>query len=166
MSKSIAERALVAYEAELEEGRLKREAEIVSLRAKAVNAIILAAESFDLEIDVDDIEPAVCSASVTTPLFAAWWIVVPVDDDLGLKFEWSSRSGKQIVEVTADYADQLYWDLPPGEEKKGSGGGTYGCYGLSKSYGAGVISNLSVLGKAIVRTRAARAAWQSKWETK
>lgn len=166
MSTSIAERALLAYEAQQEEGRLRKEAAIVAQRAVAVNAIILAAESFDLEIDLDDIEPAVCSASVTSPVGATWWIVVPVDDDLGLKFEWSSRLGEPKIAVTAEYSEQLYWDLPPGEETKGQGGGTYGCYGLSKSHGAGHIANLSELGRAIVRTRKARAAWRTKWETK
>lgn len=157
---NIAERALLAYKAEQEERKLRDEAEIVALRASAVDAIIRSAESFGLTIDVDEIEPPVCSAEIRSPRNASWWIVIPVDADLGLKFEWSST---REFEVTAAYPDQLYWDLAPGEEAKKPGGGTYACYGLVCP---AQIVNLSDLGKAVIRTREARARWRAKWQKK
>lgn len=166
MNESIAERALLAHVARQKESELRKEAAIVALRASAVNSILLAAENLDLEIDVDDIEPAVCSASITSPISAKWGIAVRVDEDLAIKIEWSARplsSDGAKISVTADFSDQLYWDLPPGKTEKGIGGGTYACYGLNKSYGADAIADLADIGKQILLTRAARAAWRKKW---
>lgn len=154
---NIADRALAAHQANEEANRLRAEAKAVERQARALDAISCAAEGLGLAVSPEDI--------VTEhPLGKVWTVELPIDDDMRLRIKWEllyhpEPNLKMLVQV----ADQLYWDLPPGQEKKGSGGGTYGCYNLGGLQGKEV-KTLADLGAAIEKVRRARASWRKKWE--
>jgi hypothetical protein len=86
--------------------------------------------------------------------------LVPIDEDVQLLFTSQPDRGK--LNIKARPSDQLYWDLPPGQEKKGPGGGTYGCYGLDSFFYDRPIETLADLGAAIAKVRGARKQWRKK----
>ncbi len=154
---NIADRALAAHAAGEEATRLRREAEEVERKAMAIDAISLAAESLGLSVFPEDLKSEYPSGKV-------WTVTLPVDDDVDLRIRWEWLYGPEpSLKMTVQAADQLYWDLPPGEEKKARGGGVYGCHNLGGIHG-NEITTLSDLGAAIERVRGARESWRKKWQ--
>lgn len=145
---SLADRALAAHEAKLEETRLLREATEVRIKAEATDAILRVAHEYGVEVTPDDL----------TRDYNAWQAVIQIDADAHLVLIKRNRDDE--VEVRVKPAEQLYWDLPPGQEEKPAGkGGTYGCYGLDVS-SMGPIGSLADLGAILVRIREARERWK------
>lgn len=149
---NIADRALAAHEAKTKEDALRKEAELVRRRAAAVDAIALKAEHFGVDFNPDIVEKSSYSER-------SWALTVQVDNDAWLVF--TATMGEPLVTVKVKPADQLYWDLPPGQtEKKPNEGGSYACYQLGS--GLTDIQTLADLGNAIVRVRKAREQWRKK----
>ena len=144
----IADRALAAYESELEAERLAKELRREQSRGRAVTSIMAAAEPFGIEVDPQDV----------IHVYAGWQLTVEVDDDASLHFLYRDNA-EGSLSMYVKPADQLYWDLPRGQEAKGAGGGTYGCYGLD---GQMKVSTLADLGKQIAKVREARERWRAK----
>lgn len=144
---SIADRALEAYESEVEQKRLEAELKYEQNRSHAAVEVMRAAEVLGIEVDC-----AGLSRSATI-----WRVTAKVDDDASLLFEKYEGGGLDMRLVPAP---QLYWDLPPGEEEKGPGGGTYACYGLDSTYMK--VVTLADLGRQIVKVRKARELWKKK----
>lgn len=144
----IADRALAAYESELEAERLAEELSREQSRGRAVTLIMAAAEPFGIEVDPKDV----------IHVYAGWQLTVEVDDDASLHFIYRDNAESNLL-MYVKPANQLYWDLPTGQEVKGSGGGTYGCYGLD---GQMKVSTLADLGRQIAKVREARKRWQRK----
>lgn len=151
MSKTLAERAIAAYEADEQAQELEMEATRIRELAAAVDALGLRARGFGVEFDPDDVEVEGFGVS------RRYSVSVPLDDDADLRFYWESR-GEVVVSVRP--SDQLYWDLPPGETEKGPGGGAYGCYGLSPR----TVTTLEEVGAEVLKVRAARERWTAKHE--
>ncbi len=152
---SIADRALAAHAANEEAARLRIEAEGVERKALALDTISRAAESLGLSIRPGDLVSEFPQGKV-------WTVTLPVDDDVDLRFKWEWLYGPQPgLKMTVQTSDQLYWDLPPGEEKKHPGGGVYGCHNLGGIHGK-EIKTLADLGAAIERVRRARESWRKK----
>ena len=152
---SIADRALAAHEADEEATRLRKEAQQIERRAKAFAAISRRAEDFGLSVTEADI---VGDRYDGDRRYSAW---IPVDDDVSLEFIWEipwTGAKDVLTTVRGRVADQLYWNLPPGEFEKGPGGGVYGCYSLSMPE----INDLVGLGRYIKQVRSARDAWRRK----
>lgn len=158
---SIADRALAAHQADEEAKRLRREALTVERKAQAFNAISQAAEPFGVDIEMDALKPE----SVYLRNATRWRVEVPIEPDVTLRFwwEWTWQEIEKLT-INVKVTDQLYWDLPPGQNEKGPGGGTYGCYGLGEIH-ARNIETLADLGAVIERVRSAREQWQNKHKT-
>lgn len=153
---NIADRALAAHNAVEEAKRLRNEAEAVERKAMALDAISRAAEGLGLSVMPEDLVAEYPEGKV-------WTVLLPVDDDVQLKIRWEwLYSSEPGLKMTIDVADQIYWDLPPGEEKKGRGGGSYGCHNLGGVQGKRV-ETLADLGEVIARVRRARESWRKKW---
>lgn len=148
MSESLAERALAAHTAQTEEARLQKEAREVRVKGVAADAILLAADRFGITLTADSLERS----------YSSWLATFQVEEDVSLIFTKGDSSNQ--VEVRVKPAEQLYWDLPPGEEKKTPGGGAYGGYGLSSI--TEHLQSLSDLGAAITKIRTARELWRAK----
>lgn len=149
----IADRALAAYESEIEEKRLADELSREQSRGRAVVAIMAAAESLGIDVDPDAV------GLISMSYVPRWQLIVQVDDDASLHFLFQDDvEGNISMQVKA--ADQLYWDLPPGQKVKPAGGGTYGCYGLNADQMK--VSSLADLGRQIAKVRKARERWQAK----
>ena len=150
---SIADRALAAYEAEQEAARLEKEAKEVRGKSEAAQAI--SEEASRLGIPVD-------ASQITGSIGLGWKIEAPIDADTSIEFSYrSSRYDPPETELKMRVCDQLYWDLPPGEEIKTRGGGSYGCYNLSGVQGKRV-GTLAEIGEAVKRVREARESWRKK----
>jgi len=143
---NVADRAVQAYEAKLEADAAQQEAKKARQRAEVIETMGRKAEAFGVEFDPEGL----------TDSLGRWEWSVPVDDDAELVFTF--RFGIDL-EATVKPCDQLYWDLPPGEEKKGPGGGSYGCFGLG---GDKRVGTLAQLGERIVAIRKAREDWRKK----
>jgi len=148
MSSSVADRALAAHTAQVEEARLRKEADEVRIKAEATDAILRGMDKFGLCLTDESFVRG----------YHLWQVEVQVDDDARLEFK---KQDSKDVEVRIRPADQLYWDLPPGEETKGTGGGCYGCHGLGEIRNR-EITTLAELGSAIARIRDARESWRVK----
>lgn len=148
---SIADRALAAYESEQEQNRIQAELKEEATRGAALVTIMAAIERLGLELDDRTLER---HGSV-------WRLEVQVDDDATLLFDVTDSGGlTMMVKPT----DQLYWDLPPGQDKKLPGGGTYACYGLNRDFLT--VTTLADLGRQILKVRKAREHWRAKHETR
>lgn len=150
---SIADRAIQAHEAQVAADEAEKEAARLRRRAEAIEAFGRRAYVFGATVDPELLEEK---------FYGGWEVTLSVDDDTSLVFAYKpafTKHDQPTVEVTVRPCDQLYWDLPPGEETKGPGGGTYACYGLTRER---KVETLADLGAAIQRVRNARAAWRRK----
>lgn len=144
---NIADRALQAYEATEEAKEAARAAERARVRAEVIEEISRKAEIFGIDFDPSGLkDDGIMRLTFSTP----------VDDDATLVFTYSKFDG---LVVNVKPSDQIYWDLPLGQEVKGPGGGSYGCYNLG---GGMKVSTLAELGAQIKRTREARELWRKK----
>lgn len=156
----IAARARAAHNAEEEAKRLEEEAKRIREQEAAERAIHQLARQLGVD-DLVDGQPVVR----TNRFSRDHEVVVDLTDDASLRIK--SRvvnNGADIVDVTAQVlpCDQLYWNLPPGEETKGRGGGTYGCFGLSNLKETDV-KTLADIGAQLERIENARESWRRKW---
>ena len=150
---SIADRAVAAYEAEKEAVRLEKEA--AELRGREEASRIISEEASRLGIPVD-------TRNLKGGTVLGWNLKAKLDDDTSITFVYRhSKYDPAEIEMRVSVCDQLYWDLPPGQEKKERGGGTYGCYSLSNVNGKRV-STLSEIGEAVTKVREARQSWRKK----
>lgn len=159
---SIADRALQAHQAKVEADQAELDAQIARRRERAVIEIGRIAEEFGIPFDPDRLEPGYGGMRVDRG--RTWNFAVPVDDDATLTFkaEFGYVSDNQFgVTLKVQACDQLYWDLPPGQEEKERGGGTYGCYSLEDVHKK-EIGTLADLGAALVKIRKAREQWRKK----
>lgn len=145
---SIADRAIQAYEASEQVKAAEKEAKRARERAEVIETIGRRAEVFGIDFDADKLHGSDGGY---------WTYKIPVDDDAELVFNVRPMSG---LHVSVSPCDQLYWDLPPGQERKEPGeGGTYACYSLSKDR---EIATLADLGRELQRVRLARDQWKSR----
>lgn len=151
-----AARAVAAHESETRRHEVAQRVEAVFTAAHATQLILELALALEIpEVKVDEIRRD----------NGVYLLDLPLTDDATLRL--------QVRRVTFDCddpwqatavvwpCDQLDWDLPPGQEKKGSGGGTYGCHGLSRMKET-VVTTLAGIGAQITRVEKARAAWRRK----
>ena len=144
---NVADRAVQAYEARAAAEAAEKEAATARQRALAIEAIGRKADVFGIGFDAVDLKEG---------YYNSWSLEVPVDDDASLVFNYRGADG---VWVTVKPCDQLYWNLPPGQETKGPGGGTFQCFNLSRDRR---IETLADLGKEIQHVRKARESWCKK----
>lgn len=162
---NIADLALAAADAAAEAAALRQQAKDITERSKAVEAIAKKAAEFAIDIDPEDVRREGMNHLCD----------VKVDDDLMLRFNvdvnWDTdhwRGIRSAVPAGVAWAkgipsEQLDWDLKPGVEKKGMGGGTYGCYHLDTQYGdLAFVKDLAGLGRCVKLTREARKQWRKK----
>lgn len=149
---SLADRAIAAASADADARALEAQARYVRRRAEALDAINKALAPFDLTVDEADLDK-----NPTAPGGRFVTSKIPVTDDAALVVSWDGE--KRPAEVKLYPCDQLYWDLPPGQETKPVGAGASpSCYGL----GYPVVTSLSELGAALTKVVIARASWRSK----
>lgn len=152
---SLKDRALAAVrlEREAEEALLQKQISIHRMRA--TDAILRAGERFGIDID----PTAIVGENEKHPNEYKYSYEEKVTEDATLKFRWPAPAEQAgDVDVVVVPPVQLYWDLPPGQEERGPGGGTFGCYGLRRME----VSSLVSLGKCLERIELARAQWRRK----
>lgn len=149
-----AARAVAAHESETRRHEVAQRVEAVFTSAHATQLILELALALEIpEVKVDEIRR-------DNGVYA---LDLPLTDDATLRLQVRRAMSGDQWQATASVqpCDQLYWDLPPGQEKKGSGGGTYGCHGLSRMKET-VVTTLAGIGAQITRVEKARAAWRRK----
>jgi len=158
---NIADIALSAAKAEQEASKREAEAKAIRERDRALRKINLY-----LDRVVGDKARVMQSDELSGPSYCADYSAeIQVDDDATLVITANGRL-ENVDGATANVrpSEQLYWNLPPGQEEKDySEGGVYGCYGLDRLAGryAPAIESLADLGNAINLTRVARAKWRT-----
>jgi hypothetical protein len=150
---NFAELAIAAAAAEKEAAEHEQAAETARKRAAAQRAIYIKAQELGIEVDVEDLESEGYLNSVGIPLTA--------DATLRIGVTWEFAP-LPTVKVSVKPADQLYWDLPPGEEKFAGGGGVYGCYSLGQYSGLQDIKTTADIGRALMKINQAREQWRAK----
>lgn len=146
---SLASRALAAHEHDVKVKALEKEADRTRRRGFAFDLISRALEPLGLGIEELELEPDYRGHK--------WSVDIPIDADCSLSIvAETSREGD--VHMRVKPVDELYRDIPPGGESRG----TYGCYGLNDMNGLGSIVTLADLGKGIALVRTAREAWNRK----
>jgi hypothetical protein len=150
---NFAELAIAAAAAEKEAAEHEAAAEAARNRAQAQRSIYMKAQEFGIEVDVDDLDGE----------FGVFGLNVPLTEDATLRIQVKiSTVHPPYVECSVKPSDQLYWDLPPGEEKFAGGGGVYGCYSLGQYSGLNDIKSTADIGRALMKINQAREQWRRK----
>lgn len=151
----IATRALAAHEAETEARKLEGEAKAVRDLAEATEKILAKAA----QLSIADVDPS--QIRVEGSLAKTYSLKIPLNADATLLIEVNPHltAGKTRARVMP--CDQLYWGLPPGEETKGRGAGTYGQFNLS-GIKEREVESLVDIGGALRLIADARTAWHRK----
>lgn len=144
---NIADLALAAAADEKRIAELEQQAALTRAHTTARNQIVFKGEKIGVDVDIDAIEHHGGASTYR----------LKVDEDATLVI--SSRAGDLVAKAKVKPAEQLYWNLPPGQEGTPMGG-TYGCYGLGQYSALHDIDSLADLGRAITLVREARAKWR------
>lgn len=145
-----ATRALAAHEAETKARELEAEAKSVRDLAEATEKIVAKAARLSI-MDVDTSQ--ICAEGSKCAL------EIPLNDDATLRIEADNNIARAKARVIP--CDQLYWNLPPGEETKEPGGGTFGCFNLGGIKEREVGSLIDIGGELRLIVDA-RTAWHRK----
>lgn len=157
---SLVERARAAKQSAEEAARLYDERRNEIARGRAVDEILKVGERLGIEIDQE---------RIVVGKFGPFTYEEPLTEDATLVVEatvrlygkhHSDEVSEASVVVKVKPADQLYWDLPPGVEDKGAGGGTYGCFHLGRI--SEPCESLADIGERLERIETARQAWRRK----
>lgn len=151
---NLVDRAQAAYAADQEAQRLEKEAAAIRDKQEASERIRRYADTkLDVLVATDDIYENGSAYEARISLTEDATLVI-VDG------RPSPRDGDETTWAHIKPAEQLYWDLPPNQTEKETGGGTYGCYGLSLA--ALTARSLADVGAALLKIDAARIAWKKK----
>lgn len=147
-----AARAVAAHEAEARRREVEQHVDAVYTEAHAAQLILELALALEIpEVKVEEIR-----------LESGDYVLdLPLTDDAALRLQVRRTMSEDpwLATASVNPCDQLYWDLPPGQEKKDPAlGGTYACYGLSRT----VVMTLAEIGAQVVRIERAREAWRRK----
>lgn len=152
----IAARALEAHAAEEEARMLEKQADAVRNEARARRLIHEKASRLEIaDVDISQMQ------SSGSSFRRAYTLDIPLTDDATLEIRAEDdRDGHPQAYARVRPCDQLYWNLPPGQEKKRPGGGVYGSCGLS-----GIdrrVESLADIGERLLRIETARKTWRRK----
>lgn len=159
---NFADMAIAAATSEAAAEEFEQRAQRTREHAQARRLIFMAAQRLGVQLDVDTVHDT-RPGSTLGPVFAA---EVEIDVDARLVFSYEPHpvvSDGPKLQVSVRPSEQLYWNLPLGQETKDpAAGGVFGCYGLGQHSGLNDVRDTADVGRALLKIRAARELWRRK----